>query len=274
MIKMYNKKIVITILLMSVIMIPEVQAIPSGGSIPPRFFYRSGEWYDDWGITRTNADGRNGYLPLLLSETIGDNSELAIQMGEWFRDTYPDINTRAARILKYVQTWVEYGYDSDNVFMNRVSQEEWAWNADELAHSFNETKGIKAVGDCEDMAFLCATIYMGAGIDIAMVDAPEHVALLIWLPDYTNANKYWDLPDDDLGDGWIWVEATGPTNPLGWTPSDFADGEWTAWTIVDNSYYPQQPIQTWIDDTDTDEISTWDLVILIIILFILLSKRR
>jgi hypothetical protein len=271
---MYNNKLLIVVFLIISIAAPNAQATPSGGSMPPRFVYESGEWYDAWGVTRTNAEGVHGYLPQLLSETIGDNSELATQIGERFRDTYYDRNTMAAKILQYVQKWVEYGYDSDNVFINRVAQEEWAWNADELAHSFDETSGTVAVGDCEDMAFLCATIYMGAGIDVAIVDSPEHVALLIWLPDYPNANKYWDLSDDSLDAGWIWVEATGSSNPLGWTPSDFSYGGWTAWTIEDNSYYPQQPVQTWADDTDMDEFSTWDIIILIIVLFILLSRRR
>ena len=60
------------------------------------------------------------------------------------------------------------------------------------------------------MAFLCATIYMGASMEIVLVDAPGHMALLIWLPEYPNANEYWDLSDDDKRAGWIWVEATGP----------------------------------------------------------------
>ena len=65
--------------------------------------------------------------------------------------------------------------------MNGEAQEEWAWNVDEMAHMLNETTNKIAVGDCEDLAFLCATMYMAAGIDAAMVLAPQHVALLIWL---------------------------------------------------------------------------------------------
>ena len=67
-----------------------------------------------------------------------------------------------------------------------VAQDEWAWNADEMAHAFNPTTGVTAIGDCEDMAFLCGTIYVGAGFDAAIVDAPDHVALLIWLPEFCN----------------------------------------------------------------------------------------
>ena len=275
MIKMYYKKTLIAIFLIIAIMVPKAQATPSGGSIPPRFSYKSGEWYDSFGITRTNAEGTHGYLPKLLSETIGTNSELAFQIGEKFQNTYSDRNTRAEKILKYVQTWVEYGYDSDNVVMNGVSQDEWAWNADELAHSFDETSGTTAVGDCEDMAFLCATLYEGAGFETAIIDAPGHCALLIWLPDYPNANQYWELPEDSRGAGWIWVESTGSTNPLGWTPSDFSDGGWTAYTHVNNVYTPQQPNQGSIDDTSTNGFSNWDLVIIIIVvLFTLLTRSR
>ena len=65
---------------------------------------------------------------------------------------------RAEAILNYVQTWTDYGYDEDNVFRNGEAQIEWAWNADEMAHMFDETTFSVAIGDCEDMAFLCATI--------------------------------------------------------------------------------------------------------------------
>jgi hypothetical protein len=277
---MSNKKTAIIILILIIITIPIAYATPSGGTIPPKFTHKSDVWYDAWGITRTNAEGSHVYLPLMLSETIGKNSERAYQIGETFKDTYSDRNTMAAKILKYVQTWVDYGYDEDNVFMNGVAQQEWAWNADELAHSFDETNGQVAVGDCEDIAFLCATIYRGAGIDVALVDAPGHVAVLIWLPDYSNANQYWDLSEDDQGAGWIWVEATGSSNPLGWTPPDFSDGQWTAYTYVNNEYIQQQPIETSADGTGTggtgtDEFSSWDIVFLIVVvLFIFFTRSK
>jgi hypothetical protein len=262
------------ILFLVLVVTPDVEAKTSGGTYPPTFTYESGEWYDSWGITRTNAYGDSGYLPILLSETTGENSDLALRTGERLRNNFNDNQTLASSILTYVQTWVEYGYDVDNVYMNKRGQDEWAWNADELAYAINETMGIGTVGDCEDMSFLCATLYMGAGIDIAIVDAPGHVALLIWLPEYPNANKYWDLSDDGRDAGWIWIEATGPTNPIGWTPSDFTDGEWTAWTIQGDNYYQHEPVQTWGEDADGDEISNWDIIIMIIIILFILFSRR
>lgn len=204
----------------------EVNAIPS-----EHFTQRDGYWHDDWGINRNYYGGSDGYLQNLASETLGANRELAFSIGESLRSIYGDEYEVAVSILKYVQTWTVYGYDSENVFVDGVAQDEWAWNADETAHAFNETTGVSAIGDCEDLAFLCATLYEGAGIDSAVVDAPGHVACLIWLPDYPNANFYWDIIDDDRGYGWIWVEATGKNNPLGWTPPDFEDGDWAAYLV-------------------------------------------
>ena len=80
------------------------------------------------------------------------------------------------------------------------------------------------------MAFLCSTLYLAAGFDVVMVSPPEHVALMIWLPEYSNANYYWDI-HDGRGEGWIWVEPTGENNPLGWTPPDFSDGNFEVYSL-------------------------------------------
>jgi hypothetical protein len=273
------QKTMITMFLVAALLMPMIHATPSGGTIPPAFTYRSGEWYDSWGITRTNADGVHGYLPKLFSESNGQNRELAYQIGESLADSYTDRNTLAEKILKYVQTWVEYGYDVDNVIMNKIPQEEWAWNADELAHSIDESRGKVAVGDCEDMAFFAATLYEAAGFETAIVDAYDHVAVLIYLPDYPNANQYWDLSNDSHEGGWIWVEATGSTNPLGWTPPDLSDGDWIAYTHNGDTYYPQEPTATSTDWTDTDTwnyiFSNWDTIILILMfLFVVFTRGR
>ncbi len=160
----------------------------------------------------------------------------------------------------------------DNVIRSGVSQDEWAWNADEMAHALNQTTGVKAIGDCEDMAFLCGTIYEGAGFDAAIVDAPDHVALLIWLPEFSNANNYWDLPNDNRDAGWIWVEATGSSNPLGWTPPDFENGGWTAYSIGTLELVAEpQPSQS----TSTSINLDGGLVTIIIIVFsIILALTR
>jgi hypothetical protein len=221
-----------------------VSAYTSGRVDPPTFTYKNGEWYDSWGYNRNYCCSEDGYMPNLAYETLGINKERAYSIGQGFMEDYPDDIQRAKAILKYVQRWTEYGYDEDNVFMGGKAQEEWAWNADETSHAFNEEANIVAIGDCEDMALLCATIYLGAGFDVALVLTTSHVALLIWLPEYQNANIYWDILDG-RGNGWIWVEATGESNPLGWTPPDFNDGYWDAFplnaVISGISYSPESP---------------------------------
>lgn len=235
-----------------------VSCYPSGGEWPlanGAFTYRQGEYYDSWGYNRNYYAGDDGFFPNLVYETIGENEELAWSIGEAFKDSYSSHTSRAVAILKYVQRWTEYGYDEDNVYFGGKWWEEWAWNADEMAHMFDTATGRVAIGDCEDMAFLCGTIYLGAGYDVAMVDAPGHAALLIWLPEYANANYYWDL-GDGRGKGWIWVEATGETNPLGWTPTDFNDGDWNAYIMSASaftvSFFPQEPSK---DDDVTVTVS-------------------
>jgi hypothetical protein len=221
-----------------------VHGIPSGGKYPPVFTQRSGEWYDSWGFDRNNADGSDGFLPNVAYESLGTYKEQAYSIGERFKASYPQKVERAEAILTYVQRWTEYGYDSDNVVKDGVAQDEWAWNADEMAHASNEITGVKAIGDCEDMAFLCSTIYLAAGFDVILVSPPEHVALMIWLPEYSNANCYWDI-NDGRGEGWIWVEATGANNPLGWTPPDFNDGNFEVYplnSMISNvNYTPNSP---------------------------------
>ncbi|MBT8171307.1 hypothetical protein KJN74_00350, partial [Candidatus Bathyarchaeota archaeon] len=165
-------------------------------------------------------------------QTIGIHKELAYEIGEMFEKNYDNKLDRADAILNYVQRWTDYGFDEENVIdENGDPQIEWAWNADEMAHMFNENTNLVAIGDCEDMSFLCATIFLAANFDVALVDAPGHVALLIWLPEYDNANYYWDLPNDGREYGWIWIEATGEINPVGWTPPDFSDGNWSDYIL-------------------------------------------
>lgn len=206
--------------------------LPSGGNYPPAFTLRFGDWYDSWGFNRNFFGGSDGFIPNVAYESLGPDKDLAYSIGERFRATYSRKVELAEAILAYVQRWTDYGYDVDNVYMNNVPQDEWAWNADEMVYMFDEDTNSVAIGDCEDMTFLCATIYLAAGFNVALVSPPEHVALLIWLPEYDNANYYWDIPDDGREYGWIWVEATGEENPLGWTPPDFADGEWFSYPLV------------------------------------------
>lgn len=236
-------------------------AYPSGDVWPPVFEKKYGEWYDEpWGLNRNCYYGEDGYLPDLAYESLGNFADLAYSRGEDFKADYPNRLERAQAVLSDVQSWVKYGNDEDNVFMENEPQAEWAWNADELAHMMEEARaqGTVARADCEDFAFLCSTLYLAAGFDVAIVDAPEHVALLIWLPEFPDANIYWDILDG-RGYGWIWVEATGDRNPLGWTPSDFVDGYFDAYVIESGTppvasftYSPLNPV---VNETITFDAS-------------------
>ena len=220
-----------TFILTLILSINIAHAIPSGGVYPPEFNNKNGYWYDSWDYNRNYYAGEDGFLPNVAYESLGSDKDRAYEIGEWFEENYGNKVERAEAILDYVQKWTDYGYDEDNVFRNGRAQPEWAWNADEMAYMFDETTYSVAIGDCEDMSFLCATIYIAAKIDVALVEPPGHVALLIWLPEYDNANYYWDLPDDGREYGWIWVEATGEVNPLGWTPPDYSNGDWNSFLL-------------------------------------------
>ncbi len=227
-------------------------AYPSGGKYPPTFRRVGGYWYDSWGLSRNYYGGEGGYLPNMLYESIGEAADLAYSWGVQFKKDYPDEVARAKAILRYVQQWTLYGLDEDYVVMDGEPQSEWAWNGDEMAYMIRNAISLKGAvrGDCEDVSFLCATMYLGAGFDVAIVDAPNHVAVLVWLPKYPDANVYWDL-EDGRGKGWIWVEATGRTNPLGWTPPEFKDGGFSTFVfkstlseriqIGDVAYSPPKP---------------------------------
>lgn len=197
---------------------------------PSENFEKKGEyWYDDWGVTRNCHYGEDGYLPQIIHESLWQYSERAYEIGKLYMNEYPNRITRAKAILKFVQTWVEYTYDEENEVVTSMlgeTQDEWAWNPDEMAFMVDQARKNKekAYGDCEDHALFLAVLYLAAGYNMTIVDAPEHVALMIWLPEYPNANKYWDIKDG-RGKGWIWVEATNDAIPLGYTPEDFKDDE-------------------------------------------------
>ncbi len=249
--KSYQIFLICLVSLTSSLMV-ESYAYPSGGNYPPTFTKHGSYWYDEWNITRNLYYGEAGYLPNMFYETIGIYSDLAYSWGLEFKQRHSNSVELAQTILRFVQQWTIYGYDEENVFMDEKAQVEWAWNGDEMAHMVQnaiDNTGV-VIADCEDVAFFCATLYYGAGFDIALVDAPGHVALLIWFPDYPNANIYWDI-QDGRGYGWIWVEATGNQNLVGWTPPSFNDGDFIAYPITkvndtvflfeDVSYYPLKP---------------------------------
>ncbi|HXZ30297.1 MAG TPA: hypothetical protein VEG43_03955, partial [Dehalococcoidia bacterium] len=96
--------------------------------------------------------------------------------------------------------------------------DDFAQNADELATTI--AKDGSGKGDCEDMTVLLAVMYKAAGFRSAIMLLPEHTAVLVYLPDYNQATAFFELNGES---GWIWAEATGRNNPLGWAPNDYLD---------------------------------------------------
>jgi hypothetical protein len=198
-------------------------AVPSG-----EFDRRDGEVYDDWGFSRTRSWGENGFFqiidrtfrPAIVFQSLGELEDRAWEMGRWFAERYSG-NELAERIFAYVRDHVTYTFDSIQFGLR-----EFARNADEVARDI-EAVGF-AKGDCEDSAVLLAVMFHAAGLRSAVVLAPGHAATLVHLPDYP-ANTHWEFKGEG---GWVWAEATGRTNPLGWTPPDFMRSGLLAYEIT------------------------------------------
>jgi len=201
-------------ILLAIIMPAFALAVPS-----TNFYEKNGEIFDDWDVCRTNAAGKDGFFqvsktgfyPVILSESLDGNADNAYHIGQQFAKDYPDIQQRAERIFTFVRDKVKYTSDAD-----QFDFKEFAQNADELATTI-EDKGF-ASGDCEDYAILLAVMYKGAALRSAIVLAPNHAAALVYLPEYKRANRALSVDGES---GWVWAEATGGNNPLGWMPERF-----------------------------------------------------
>jgi hypothetical protein len=193
------------------------------------FYEKGGNIFDDWEICRTRALGEDGFYqitetgfrPVIAFQSLGEQANAAYSLGEQIAAKYPDPLQRAEVVFHLVRDRVEYTPDID---LNR--SEEFAQNADELAIAIVED-GI-GYGDCEDMAVLLAVVYKAAGFRSAIVLVPEHTAVLVYLPDYNKATALFELESEP---GWIWAEATGRNNPLGWVPEQYLGTEIAAYEI-------------------------------------------
>ena len=193
-------------------------------AFPADFYRKSGEIYDSWNLCRTRPQGidgyfqvtREGFRPVITYESLGRNADLAWQLGEKFKERYPEPLQRAEAIYRLARDRIRYTQDID-----QFGYPEFAQNADELASSME--KG-KALGDCEDYAVFLSVLYQAAGYRSAIVLIPGHAAALIYLPQYKKGNVYLQVKEES---GWIWAEATGRRNRLGWCPSKaFKDKVW------------------------------------------------
>lgn len=213
-----NNTVLLTALLLGTAVVAPTIAIASSSA---NFFERNGHVYDDWGVFRTRANGVDGFLgitaasfdPVIAYESLGDNSDIAWQLGEQFAQRYPDENQRAQKIFQFVRDRVRYTSDSD-----QFGTDEFAQNADEVAEAINAKQVAR--GDCEDSAVLLAVMYKAAGLRSAMVVMPGHVATLVHLPDYRRVSRKLTLAGEE---GWVWAEATGVNNALGWVPGAAMD---------------------------------------------------
>jgi hypothetical protein len=214
----------IVVLLAGVATAGHVWAFPSKG------FHKIGSnVFDDWSICRTDASGEDGYYqitdtgfrPVVAFESLGPEADLAWSLGEQIASQYPDQLQRAQAVFSFVRDRVDYASDTDT-----FGYDEFAQNADELATAI--AKDGRGAGDCEDMAVLLAVMYKAAGFRSAIVLLSDHTAVLVYLPDYNQATAFFELNGES---GWIWAEATGRNNPLGWAPDDYLDMKIPAYEI-------------------------------------------
>ncbi len=201
-----------------------------------------GEVFDDWEICRTDASGENGFYqitettfrPVIAFESLGKEAALAYSLGEQIAAEYPDKIKRAEAVFHFVRDWVRYDSDID-----QFDYEEFAQNADELATIIDQD-GI-GYGDCEDSAVLLAIMYKGAGFRSAIAVGSGHTAALVYLPEYKKATADFELADES---GWVWAEATGKNNPLGWVPKEIINAELAAYEIGEEEIAPPEPSPT------------------------------
>jgi hypothetical protein len=200
-------------------------AFPSQG-----FSTRGVDILDDWEICRTRAFGEDGFYqitktgfrPVIAFQSLGDLANAAYNLGEQIANEYPDPLQRAETVFHFVRDRVEYTSDID---LN--GSEEFAQNADELATTIVEDG--TGEGDCEDMAVLLAVMYRAAGFRSAIVLPSGHTAVLVYLPDYNEATVFFELGGEP---GWVWAEATGRNNHLGWAPKEYLGTKISAYEIL------------------------------------------
>ncbi|MFC1916153.1 transglutaminase domain-containing protein [Chloroflexota bacterium] len=225
------------VLLSLILVLVAVLAATGYASATPSADFREkdGDVFDDWGICRTRAFGEDGFYqvseagfrPVITFESLGEETNLAYSLGEQFAGKYPDQSQRAEAIFHFVRDRVNYTSDID-----QFEHEEFAQNADELATAIE--KNGTAYGDCEDSAILLAVMFKGAGYRSAIGVSPSHTAAMVYLPDYKKGAKF-ELEGDS---GWVWAEATGKNNPLGWVPKELVNVELAAYEISAEAITP------------------------------------
>jgi predicted transglutaminase-like cysteine proteinase len=204
------------------------------------FYTQAGQVYDDWDVCRTNAAYDDGFFqvysetnfcPIIVGESLGENIDRAYQIGQQFARNYTDTHQRAERIFAFARDKVRYTSDAE-----QFGYKEFAQNADELATTI-DSEGL-AYGDCEDYAILLAVMFKGAGFRSAIVLAPGHAATLVYLPEYNKANQILSIDGET---GWVWAEATGGNNHLGWMPERFIGESLGVYEVEDEAIAEVKP---------------------------------
>ena len=232
---------------------------------------------DDWGIYRTRSFGDDGFYqlsetsfrPVIAFESLGEEADRAYELGQQAREEYPDEFERAEAIFEFVRDRVQYTSDID-----LFGYEEFARNADEIADEITED-GISH-GDCEDSAVLLAVMNRGAGLRSAIALGDGHTASLVYLPGYDKATAVFEIDGES---GWIWAEATGSNNPLGWVPKEYINAEIVVYEIgdetVDSNPPPEEPATAIAPGTSGGGTSyTPSPFLLVLLFFFLISRRR
>jgi hypothetical protein len=108
--------------------------------------------------------------------------------------------------------------------------------------------------------------------------APDHAATLVYLPGYAAANRVLTLNGDS---GWVWAEATGGNNPLGWMPQQYMGARLLAYELEDVGTRPLNPpdkvttsVRRRTGGDLTLPLSPYWLVLLLLWLMSSLGRRR
>lgn len=218
------------------------------------FQEEAGGIFDDWHVYRTNPAGLDGYLqeiytsnewppanfrPLIVFESLGEYVDVAYSEGERIARQIPDISQRAEYVFRFVQLSIQYTSDSEQFKMG-----EYAQNADEVTRDILNN-GI-AFGDCEEFATTLAVMFLGAGLRAAIVDCPDHVGVVVYLPGYNKANVIFEIDGEA---GWVWAEATGSGNKLGWFPEGQIQGPLLVYEVT------AEPLTLWQEPVEEEVVS-------------------
>jgi len=228
------------IIISAVIILVSIIPVSVLAASSQEFFEEKGEVYDEWGVCRTRCSGQEGFFqvfsaaefrPVIAFESLGERADRAYRAGQQFTEDYPDLHQRAEKVFEFARNKVRYTSDAE-----QFGFKEFAQNADEVATTISQ-KGI-AYGDCEDYAVLLAVMYKGAGYRSAIVLTTDHAAALVYLPDYRRANMSLSLDDES---GWVWAEATGGNNHLGWMPERYMGAQLTACEVTEEAIAVPEP---------------------------------